>query len=207
MSDQPIPNIPPAPEHNKLETNLLLVSYVNHRLKAQMQFYTDRIDEYANNADWAFSMATFIMVVTAFLSATNVLFNSSIVIVVSALLPSVAGMLAAFRQLYSWDRQVTVYQDAIRGLRNTRLLIPDDEELPLKEAELPLIYRNLVNSGEEVFKGEMSQWGQFILDKDKATAQEEAQNDPFDRLITSLNLSEEQVGQIRNIINAGKTPT
>jgi hypothetical protein len=209
MSDQPTPLSPssdalnPAPSHSKVEQALLYSAYLKHRVEVQRRFYRDRINENALNSDFSFNAATAIMVFTSLLSAASAVIGSPVVTLIGALLPSVAAMLGAFRQLYGWDRQTRIYQDAMRGLSRASLLIPDNDDLPKKD--LTTLYPPLVSTVEEVFKGEVSQWGQFVMQKDKQT-DEEIAADPFTRLISSFNLSDEQANQIRNIIAAGKTP-
>jgi hypothetical protein len=205
MSNQPTPEtLAPAPAHTKVEQALLYNAYLQHRIEVQKRFYRDRINENVLNSDFSFNMATAIMALTSFLSAASAVIGSPVVTLIGALLPSLAATLAAFRQLYGWDRQTRIYQDAIRGLERSSLLIPDNDELPKKD--LTKVYPPLVTAVENVFKGEISQWGQFVLEKDKQS-EEEAAKDPFNRMVASLNLSDEQVKQIRKIIDAGKTPT
>jgi SMODS and SLOG-associating 2TM effector domain 1 len=205
MSDQPTPEVlSPAPQHTKVEQALLYNAYLQHRIEVQKRFYRDRINENVLNSDFSFNMATAIMAITSFISLASAVIGSPVVTLVGALLPSLAATLAAFRQLYGWDRQTRIYQDAIRGLERSGLLIPDNDELPKKD--LTKVYPPLVTAIEEVFKGEISQWGQFLLEKDKQS-ETEAARDPFNRMIASMNLSEDQITKIRRIIDAGKTPT
>jgi hypothetical protein len=208
MSDYPTiqptsDGLAPAPSHSKVEQALLYSAYLKHRVEVQRRFYRDRINENTLNSDFSFNAATAIMMLTSILSAASAVIGSPVVTLIGALLPSVAATLGAFRQLYGWDRQSRIYQDAMRGLARASLLIPDNDELPSKD--LNTLYPPLVTTVEEVFKGEISQWGQFVMEKDKQT-DEEIASDPFNRLVTSFNLSDEQINQIRNIIAAGKTP-
>ncbi|MFN8372707.1 MAG: SLATT domain-containing protein [Anaerolineae bacterium] len=217
MSDQPAPEnptpaptTPPAaatppviPTHSKVEQALLYNAYLKHRIDVQKRFYRDRIQENMLNSDFSFISATVIMAITSFLSAASAVLGTPIVTFIGALLPALAATLGAFRQLYGWDRQSRIYQDAMRGLARAGLRIPDNDELPNKN--LATIYPPLVTAIEDVFKAEISQWGQFVLDKDKQT-DEEAAADPFNRLINNMGLSEEQISAIRKIVDSGKTP-
>ncbi len=204
MSEQPTPEtLAPVPPHSKVEQALLYNAYLKHRIDVQKRFYRDRIFENILNSDFSFNLATAIMAFTSFLSASSAILGSPMIMLSGALLPPLAATLGAFRQLYGWDRQTRIYQDAMRGLARASLLIPDNDELPKKD--LTTVYPPLVTAIEDVFKAEISQWGQFVLEKDKQS-EEEAAKDPFNRLISGMNLSQEQVDQIRKIVDAGKTP-
>src|SRR6185369_914194 len=87
--------------------------------------------------------------------------------VMSAMLPAFAAVLASFRQLYGWERQASIYRDALLGLERVRLLAPDDDRITA--ADLTKVYPELVASSEKVFTGEVSQWGQFVVSADQKT--------------------------------------
>lgn len=196
-------NLDEAP-HEQGDVDLLLRLYIEKRLKSQADFYESRIRENQKNSDFTFNVATLIMTVSSLCATISASIDNdnglvNLLTVASAVLPAFAALLAAFRQLYGWDRQVLIYRDTLLGLERSNLLVPDDDRL--SRADIMDIFPKLVMASEDVFAGEAAQWGQFVL----AKPEEEIRKDNlgFDQMLADINLTEEQMAAIRAIVGAG----
>lgn len=198
-------------EHSKEDFNLLFRIYMEKRVESQVDFYQSRIRENELNSDFTFTAGAFIMTLSsliATLSAGGALLGLSLI---AAILPAIAALLASFRQLYGWDQQITIYRDSKLGLQRARLLAPDDDKVG--EVDLVEILPQLVVASEEVFTSEVSQWGQFIAEKEKALAAGDTIAE-FKQLFAptmvdpqgNLRLSDAQLGAIQSIL-AAAVPT
>lgn len=190
-------------QFSKEDVDLLLKIYSDKRVQSQINFYQSRIRENQRNSDFTFNLATAIMTLSslmATISATVTASESSFVNVFpifSAVLPALAALLAAFRQLYGWERQILIYRDSLLGLERARLLMPDDDRV--SRVDLMAIFPKLVASAETVFTSEASQWGQFVLRKP-----DEDEQKSFEDALSKLGLTEEQVMALRAIAASGQ---
>ena len=190
--------------HERRDIEVLYRIYMEKRLASQASFYESRVRENQANADFTFVLSTVIMALSAFVATIGAFGNSPFLSLLSAILPAFAALLAAFRQLYGWERQISIYRDALLGLERVKLITPDQERQAL--ADLPGIYPKLVNSGEEIFTGEVNQWGQFVQTSGKGqgeTTDERAMN----TMMGSLQLTDAQIETIRKIVAAGTPKT
>ena len=177
--------------------------YAHKRIEAQVDFYQSRIKENERNADFTFGMGALVMTISSLVATVGASvrdpFWTPALTVMSAILPAFAALLAAFRQLYGWERQSSIYRDALLGLEKVRLLAPDDDRVAA--SSLQEIYPDLVQRSETVFTGEVSQWGQYVVDKDGEKSQGDA---AMNQLFGSLNLTDAQRETIQSILVAGK---
>ena len=102
--------------------------------------------------------------------------------------------------MYGWERQISIYRDALMGLERVKLIAPDEDRMPL--TDLPEIYPKLVTGGETIFTGEVNQWGQFVQAANKAE-EETTDTRSTNALMGDLRLSDEQIATIRKIVAAG----
>ncbi len=188
-------------QHDRHDIELLYKIYLEKRLNSQADFYKTRVRENQSNANFTFTFSTAVMSLSAFVATVSAVVSSPIFSLLSAILPALAALLAAFRQLYGWERQISIYQDALMGLERVKLLAPEKDRIAL--ADLSTIYPNLVNSGEQVFTGEVNQWGQFVQNADKNAAEESPDTQVTNALMADLRLSDEQIDTIRKIMAAG----
>lgn len=198
---------PPSPDldaspHSPQETRLLFELYLKKRIEGQLAFYESRGRENALNSDFTFTFGTFIMTLSSLLATIGASAAIPLLALISAILPAFSALLAAFRQLYGWDRQISIYRDARLGLEKILLMTPDDDRLPL--ADVTPIFSKLIMSSEAVFNAEVSQWGQIVLASQKGEAEAQAK-DPLARLIASANLNPDQMSAIQSIVTAGQT--
>ena len=189
--------------HTPGDIDMLYRVYAHKRIEAQVDFYQSRIKENERNADFTFGMGALVMTISSLVATVGASvrdpFWTPALTVMSAILPAFAALLAAFRQLYGWERQSSIYRDALLGLEKVRLLAPDDDRVAA--SSLQEIYPDLVKRSETVFTGEVSQWGQFVVDKDG----EKSQGDTaMNQLFGNLNLTDAQRETIQSILVAGK---
>jgi hypothetical protein len=187
--------------HDRRDVELLYRIYVDKRINSQADFYKSRVRENQSNANFTFTFSTAVMTLSAFVATVSAVISSPIFSLMSAILPALAALLAAFRQLYGWERQISIYQDALMGLERVKLMTPDKDRMPL--ADLASIYPQLVTGGEEVFTGEVNQWGQFVQNADKQAAEDTTDERVTNALMSDLQLSDEQIETIRKIVAAG----
>ncbi len=187
--------------HDRHDVELLYRIYVDKRINSQADFYKSRVRENQSNANFTFTFSTAVMTLSAFVATVSAVISSPIFSLLSAILPALAALLAAFRQLYGWERQISIYQDALMGLERVKLMTPDKDRMPL--VDLQSIYPQLVTGGEEVFTGEVNQWGQFVQNADKQAAEDTTDERVTNALMSDLQLSDEQIETIRKIVAAG----
>lgn len=187
-------------DHERRDIEVLYRIYMEKRLASQASFYESRVRENQANADFTFVLSTVIMALSAFVATIGAFGNSPVLSLMSAILPAFAALLAAFRQLYGWERQISIYRDALLGLERVKLITPDKERQAL--ADLPGIYPKLVSSGEEIFTGEVNQWGQFVQSSGKDQG-ETTDERTMNTMMGSLQLTDAQIDTIRKIVAAG----
>jgi hypothetical protein len=186
--------------HNRRDTELLYRIYMEKRLQSQISFYESRIRENQLNADFTFTLGAAVMTLSSLVATISASGTSPALSFLAVILPAAAALLASFRQLYGWERQINLYRDALMGLERVKLLAPDNDRMPF--SDLMEIYPRLVQSGEKVFTAEVNQWGQFVQATEKDT---EPSTDAraLDALTANLQLTNEQLATIRTILAAG----
>lgn len=194
-------------DHDRRDIDLLYRIYVNKRISEQVRFYQSRIKENERNADFTFASGALVMTLSSLVATVSASvrdpFWTPTLTVLSAMLPALAALMAAFRQLYAWERQATVYRETLLGLERIKLLAPDNDRVAA--ANLLEVYPQLVTSSETVFTAEVSQWGQFATDEGKAGEQPTKGDSALRKLFDSLDLTDEQRATVQSIVDAGKT--
>lgn len=157
-------NIPFAPPLDPNTSDLLRRIYNDKRINRQIEYYRNRVREFDANTGFMVSVGALIMAISTVVSAIGATSNSPALALVTAILPAIAALAASFRQLYQWEKQSTLYRDAVLGMEEVRLLEPDDDEFHVEMA--PEVIRRMVVQAEKVFINEVSQWGQIALSQD-----------------------------------------
>ena len=189
--------------HGQQDVDMLFRIYTEKRIDAQGNFYKSRIKENNKNADFTFATGAFVMTVSSLVATVSASiqdpFWTPTLTVLSAMLPAFAALLASFRQLYGWERQASIYRDALLGLERVRLLAPDNDRI--SAADLRQIYPKLVTESETVFTGEVSQWGQFVVSADQKIDKGDL---ALQALFNNVELTDEQRASMQSILSAGK---
>jgi hypothetical protein len=162
-----------APKHTKSDLEFLFKLYLQKRLGSQTSFYDSRVRENELNSNFTFTAATLVMTLSslfATIGASDPGGSTRWLVFLSAVLPAFAALLAGFRQLYGWDRQVAIYRSAKLGLERAALIVPDNDLI--SESDIADVYPRLISSTEMVLTNEVNQWGQFLLDKEKQNEQQ-----------------------------------
>jgi hypothetical protein len=193
--------------HTSQDIEVLYRIYLAKRVQAQIDFYKSRIRENEQNSDFTFRAGALILTVSALIatisaSVTDPVFGPMLTLL-AAVLPAFAAMISSFRQLYGWDKQATIYRESMLGLERVSLLAPDNDRVAF--TDLNPIYPELVLKSEDIFNSEVSQWGQFILNKDKPEAEGGQPQDDLSKAMTGFNLSDEQLEAMKQILSAGKS--
>jgi hypothetical protein len=185
----------PSPTLEKADILTLIKIYQNRRIRKQIAFYGDRTDEFRINLSGTFILSVLFIAGTTVLAMFNSSRPSTIVPCMMAIFPAAAAFLLSFQQIYDWDRQVKLYDDALKQLRP--LDIDCDDALTAEDPQQA--YIEVAAKAERAFQSEGGQWGQPVFAN--------AENPPLtsheiiEGMISDKNLSQEEADQIRAILN------
>ena len=165
IDPQPSPP-PPAPvtresPFSEEEARQRAQLYLQKRLDYQADYYRRRSDEFNFNSDRMLYVSAFIMGVSTVVSSLSVINGQSFLPLVTALLPAFAAGVSAFRSLYQWDRQASLYDEAWVALLQARLTLPDEDYI--EPGDYQRTFPRLVDQTEGILRGEAGQWGQISL--------------------------------------------
>lgn len=185
---------------SEAEAQFLREVYINKRLKYQERFYSGRMSEFRQNSGFAHMCAALLMGLSTLIAGSNVFTNNAIVPLLAVLLPSAAAMFASFQQMYSWERQLTLYDETLEQLRSAQipLIVTSDRPIPVRRLT------DAIAACEIVFATESDQWGQDVLnsnvpDRDKVL------QEMFDAQLERLGLSDDQKKNVYSIISSSQT--
>jgi hypothetical protein len=192
---------------DKETAHLLMRIYASRRVDYQIQFYQSRILEFDGNSEMMFRLTAIVMSLSTILAALSMQADSSLLRLMTAMLPALAALVSAFRQLYQWERQAAIYRDSILGLEEARLVMPDMDVLD--PATAYLVYPELVKRAEQVFQDEVNQWGQVAGGKPSEEADLEAiklfaEEFKLDILKADGSIDDEKIGMLRDILESGQ---
>jgi hypothetical protein len=192
--------------------DLLTRMYLARRLDYQISFYQSRIREFDKNADMMFRWGAAVMALSSLIAAINLGAEGGIapfLRLLTALLPTLAALIASFQQLYQWERQAGIYRDSILGLEEARLIVPDLDELT-PERSLD-VYDALIERAEQVFQAEVNQWGQITRGEKKEGSEDDmmrafAEKFNLDVFKKDGTLDPDKMGHLRGILGASQGP-
>jgi hypothetical protein len=159
------------PYMSNKEARLRTELYLQQRLNRQAIYYQNRIEEFNFNADQMLMISAILMGLSTVVSSATIAGGSPVWAFLTAMLPAFAAAVSAFRSLYQWERQATIYEETWVALQQARLALPDEDSLKVSEYDTYL--PALVAKTEEVLRNEASQWGQLenVLPSDESAAQ------------------------------------
>jgi hypothetical protein len=194
MEPHPVANL------TQTEADFLRAMFLTKRLRYQEQFYANRISEFRQNSSFTHTVAAILMGLSTLIAGWSAITNSSIIPLLVVLLPSAAAMFVSFQQIYSWERQLTLYDETLDQLKNAQipLLIKAEESIPVARLT------DTIAACEVVFSAECDQWGQDVLnsnvpDRDKVL------QEMFDAQLERLGLSDDQKQNVYSIIQSTHT--
>jgi hypothetical protein len=163
----------PTPILSDEEAVLRTRIYQHQRLENQKAFYRSRIDEFRLNSGCMLLASAVLMGLSTTISLLSISSKEPFWMLLTAILPAVAAALAAFRAVYQWERQTSLYEDSLLELRRAGNVIvgvqPDDYEK---------VFPALVRRSETVFQNEAGQWGQIkgVMPTDTVAADDDKKN-------------------------------
>ena len=146
--------------------------YFKKRVEYQYNYYKKRVRSIENHSRRAFRLEAVFMTLTSFFAAINIQVEAwSVLQLATVILPALAILIGAFRQMYQWDRQTQLYQESLLGLERARITVPPDKSLKsFDEEAIGEVLPNLLNQTEEVLNNEVNQWGQLMASKSKTSS-------------------------------------
>ncbi|MCL4239692.1 MAG: SLATT domain-containing protein [Anaerolineae bacterium] len=159
MSTQDNAAFQTPPLFSEEEARLRAQLYIQQRINMQDGFYRRRIAEFTFNSDKMLWVSAGLMGISTVISSYSVIADKAFYAFVTALLPAFAAAVSAFRSLYQWQRQATIYEDTWLALQQARLAMPDEDYL--EPGDYSRYFPQLVYQTEEVLRREASQWGQM----------------------------------------------
>jgi len=197
-------------KHTPKTAKLLTRIYVERRLRYQMGYYQSKMVQFENNLDNAFRLNAIVMTLNSLLAAFGTVSSSSVVHLITAVLPALAALISAFRQLYQWDRQSQLYKDTVLGLQRASLVLPDiDDPNEIRPEEASIIFPKLVSTAEDVFKEEVSQWGQIAAGNKSGEAESDEAVAEFAERYGLVDengqIDETKLGVIQNILQRSRS--
>lgn len=147
--------------------------YWERRIHYQLGYYQKKVRDFEDNVDNAFLLGAILMSLASFLAALGVIVQSisslsALLALATAMIPAVASYITSFRQLYNWDRQLTIYRDTQLNLERSKMLLPDLDSLTPEDSHK--IFPQLVQEVEGVLEKEAAQWGQVATSKEEEGA-------------------------------------
>jgi len=141
------------------EAQLRSMLYLRQRVDFQEEYYRKRIDEFTFNSDKMLWVSAALMATSTVVSSYSMVANGVVLSFITALLPACATAIAAFRSLYQWQRQATLYDASRLSLLQAKLAMPDTDFL--EPGDYARYFPQLVQQAETVLRNEAAQWGQL----------------------------------------------
>ena len=141
------------------EAKLRAQIYSQQRVDYQDDYYEKRIREFSFNSDVMLWISAGLMGVSTIISSYSVVSDQPFYAFITTLLPAFAAAVSAFRALYQWQRQASLYEDSWLALQQARLAMPDEDFL--EPGDYSRYFPLLVLQTEDVLRNEASQWGQL----------------------------------------------
>jgi hypothetical protein len=133
--------------------------YLRQRINFQENFYRQCISEYRVNSNLMLWLSALLMGISTIVSSASVVTDNVWPAFIAGLLPAFASAITAFRALYQWERQMTLYEQTMLTLQQARLALPDSDFM--QPGDYARHFPELVRQTEEVLRNEASQWGQL----------------------------------------------
>ncbi|MBN1680030.1 MAG: SLATT domain-containing protein [Anaerolineae bacterium] len=144
-----------SPEEVRLRTEF----YLQQRIHYQEAYYQNRVKEFDFNSSTMLVVSAVLMFLSSITSAWSASADSALLAFITAILPAFAAVVAAFRSLYQWDRQASIYQDTWFSLQEAELELEDVDYIDIDDYMMS--FPGLIEKTETALQNEASQWGQI----------------------------------------------
>jgi hypothetical protein len=189
------PEVAPVPIEQRLqadELEFLAHMYRERRLQAQTTWYRNRKQEFEHNSNFALLLSALFVSAGGIVGGLSAQYTDSLFVqLLPTALPALAAALAAFHQVYGWDRQRRVYDDTIAQLRGASDTYYEGEGAVLKQNFL-----DSVKSCEDVFAAESDQWGQGLIDAELASFNAQTSDSQFMSIVRQSKLTSDKQDEI-----------
>jgi hypothetical protein len=138
--------------------------YQQWRFKGQQDWYKSRRTEFETAHSQAMTLSTVLMFLTslmATLAAANIGGWTHVWALLAIIFPVLSTAISAYNELYAFERQAKLYQDADNALLRARAEAPDLKP-ELTGIEYQRVLAAYVDHVENVFRTEQGQWGQLV---------------------------------------------
>jgi Tfp pilus assembly protein PilN len=147
-------------DRNKQFMNL----YQKYRYEHQRNFYDARIKEFKSAHRQIILLTGLIMFLTAVTATLTAVIEAPdwkpVLAVLAIVFPALSTALAAYNELFAFERQSKLYGDAERALHRALADAPDMKQ-GIGESEYDSAVGAYVNEIEDIFRKEQGQWGQL----------------------------------------------
>ncbi len=140
--------------------------YHTYRHEEQIDYYEKREKEFEEAQNEFVNISTVLMIVAAMMSILSSIDSSDFKIwwaVLAVVFPTLSAALSTYNNLYAFERQAKIYQDAVHRLWKSRRKFRVIQRLK-QESEYHQAMVDYVNEVEKVFLEERGQWGLLVDD-------------------------------------------
>jgi hypothetical protein len=138
--------------------------YQTYRYEHQRNFYDERSKEFKSAHRQIILLTGLIMFFTAVTATLTAAIDAPdlkpVLAVLAVVFPALSTALAAYSQLFAFEQQSKLYQDAERALHRALADAPDIKQ-GISADEYDSAVGVYVNEIEEIFRKEQGQWGQL----------------------------------------------
>ncbi len=196
-----LPEVQPIPVEKRLsqdELEFLTYIYRERRLQAQTTWYRNRKQEFEYNSNFAMLISALFVSAVGLIGALSAQLTDNFIIqLLPTALPALAAALAAFHQVYGWDRQQRVYDDTVAQLRGASAKLTYGEGPDRKS-----YFVETIQACEQVFASESDQWGQGLIDQEMASFTAQTAESQINTLIEQSSLPLDTKQQMRAILES-----
>jgi hypothetical protein len=144
----------------------LMSLYQKYRFEDQKNFYDARSKEFKSAHRQVVLLTGVIMILTTVVASVTVAIDlpywKPVLMILAVVFPALSTALSAYNELFAFERQAKLYQDAERALQRASADSPDLIKQGLSsDSEYALAVGLYVNEIEGIFRKEQGQWGQL----------------------------------------------
>lgn len=137
--------------------------YQEHRHQHQLEFYTEREEEFShaqNQATWLSIGLIFLAALAGALASASVGIFQLICLLLAAICPVLSSTLAGYNALYAFEQQAKIYRDARQNLEKLAALLPSMQPEQERAEQIKHVEKYVLET-ETVLSTERGYWGQL----------------------------------------------